>query len=167
MGIEFTAEEVFQIAEQIERNGKAFYNQAANHVSNPPAVQILSRLAKDEEEHEKIFARLRGELTAQDRKTKTVYPESQTLAYLRAWADGQVFDVRVGPAERLTGKEKVEDIYRMAIGIEKDSIIFYLGMKEAVPENYGREKIDRIIKEEMGHMSSLTRELETLRHQII
>jgi rubrerythrin len=86
---------------------------------------------------------------------------------LRAWADGHVFDARSRPAEKLTGKEKVEDILRIAIGLEKDSIVFYLGMKDAVPERLGRSKIDPIIKEEMNHMSSLSRELETLRHQPI
>lgn len=55
----------------------------------------------------------------------------------------------------------------MAIGLEKDSIVFYLGMKEAVPQRSGRDKIEGIIKEEMRHMATLSRELETLRHQPI
>jgi len=67
--------------------------------------------------------------------------------------------------ERLTGREKAEDIFRMAIGLEKDSIVFYLGMKDAVPERLGRSKIDRIIKEEMVHIAILSGKLETLRHQ--
>jgi len=59
----------------------------------------------------------------------------------------------------------VEDILQMAIGLEKDSIVFYLGMKEMVPERLGRGKIDGIIKEEMRHVNDLSREFETLRHQ--
>ena len=69
--------------------------------------------------------------------------------------------------KKLTGKERVEDILRMAIGLEKDSIVFYLGMKAMVPERLGRGKIDEVITEEMGHVDSLSRELETLGHQLI
>jgi hypothetical protein len=120
-----------------------------------------------EVEHEKIFARMRASLSERERKAPVPDPDDQASAYLRAWADGHVFDVRSNPAEKLTGKEKVEDILRMAIALEKDSIVFYLGMKDAVPERLGRSKIDKVIKEEMSHVSSLSRELETLRHQLI
>jgi len=40
-------------------------------------------------------------------------------------------------------------------------------MKDAIPPRLGRGKIDEIIKEEMGHIATLSRELETLRHQPI
>jgi rubrerythrin len=46
--------------------------------------------------------------------------------------------------------------------MEKDSIVFYLGMKELVPERLGKNRIDGIIKEEMGHLASLGTELATL-----
>ena len=51
--------------------------------------------------------------------------------------------------------------------IKKDSIVFYLGMKDAIPQGLGRSKVDGIIKEEMRHITTLSRELETLRHQPI
>ena len=165
MSIQFNADEVFQMAEQIERNGKDFYTRAADRTAESRTAQFLLGLAAMEAEHEKIFAGMRAGLTDQERKATVPDPDNQALAYLRAWADGQVFDVRSRPAEKLTGKEKVEDVLRIAIGLEKDSIVFYLGMKDAVPERLGRSKIDRIIKEEMNHMSSLSRTLETLRHQ--
>jgi rubrerythrin len=37
--------------------------------------------------------------------------------------------------------------------------VFYLGMKEAVPEQLGRKRLDEIIKEEMGHIRLLSKEL--------
>ena len=167
MSIQFNADEVFQMAEQIERNGKDFYTRAANGTAESRTAQFLLGLAVMEAEHEKVFAAMRAGLSEQERKATVPDPDNQALAYLRAWADGQVFDVRSRPAEKLTGKEKVEDVLRMAIGLEKDSIVFYLGMKDGVPERLGRSRIDQIIKEEMNHLSSLSRTLETLRHQPI
>ena len=58
-------------------------------------------------------------------------------------------------ADALTGKETLEDILRTALGLEKDSILFYLGVKDMVPPNYGQEKIDEIIREEKRHVAQL------------
>ena len=44
------------------------------------------------------------------------------------------------------------EILKSAIEAEKDSIVFYLGMKEAIPQNLGRDRIEAIIKEEMEHI---------------
>ena len=164
MSLDFNADEILQMAQQIEKNGFQFYQQAARSLRNP-GRQLLLRLAAMEETHEKIFARMRADLTEAEKKKKIFDPEDQTTLYLRAWADIHVFNVRDDPAKKLTGKEKVEDILRMAIGLEKDSIVFYLGMKEMVPERLGRSKVDGIIKEEMRHVGDLSRELETLGHQ--
>ena len=86
-------------------------------------------------------------------------PDGQAGMYLQAMADGHVFNVRKDPSEHLTGKETVEDVLKTAIGLEKDSIVFYLGIKEMVPKKMGKENIDNIIKEEMIHISILSKEL--------
>jgi len=166
VSIDFNADEIFQMAERIERNGTHFYKKAASGAESQTA-QLLLQLSAMEEEHEKIFSRMRAELSEKERKATVPDPGNQAAAYLRAWADGNVFDVRSNPAERLTGREKAEDIFRIAIGLEKDSIVFYLGMKDAIPERLGRSKIDEIIKEEMNHIAILSRKLETLHHQLI
>ena len=167
MSIYFNADEILQMAEQVERNGSAFYRRAASFAARFTTAQFLLKLAAMEDEHEKTFARMRADLSEQERAAPVSDPEDQASLYLRAWADGQVFDVRSNPAERLQGKERVEDILQMAIGLEKDSIVFYLGMKEAIPQRLGQSKVDGIIKEEMRHIATLSRELETLRHQPI
>jgi rubrerythrin len=51
------------------------------------------------------------------------------------------------------------EILKSAIEAEKDSIVFYLGMKEEVPENLGKNRIEAIIKEEMGHIRLLSKQL--------
>jgi rubrerythrin len=167
VSIHFNADEIFLMAEQIERNGSAFYRRAASFAASSNAAQVFLKLAGMEEEHEKFFARMRAELSERERRPAVPDPDDQALGYLKAWANGHVFDVRTNPAQRLQGKEKAEDILQTAIGLEKDSVVFYLGMKDAIPQRLGRSKIDGIIKEEMGHIATLSRELETLRHQPI
>ncbi len=88
--------------------------------------------------------------------------QGEAALYLQAIADGQVFDVRISPADLLTGDETLEDILRMALDREKDAVIFYLGIKDMVSENLGRDKIDAIIKEEMSHVTIISKELAAL-----
>ena len=51
----FNADEVFQIAIDIEENGKHFYEKAMDIVDNPDVKAVLGSLAKDEAEHLKRF----------------------------------------------------------------------------------------------------------------
>jgi rubrerythrin len=59
-------------------------------------------------------------------------------------------------ADALTGNETLEDIIKTALGLEKDSILFYLGVKNMVPPKYGRDKVEEIIEEERKHVAQLT-----------
>lgn len=54
------------------------------------------------------------------------------------------------------------DILRMAIEQEKDSIVFYTDLREMISQTAGRERIKEIIKEEMGHIGFLHREIDAL-----
>ena len=162
MSFEFNADEILEMAEHIERNGARFYRKAAALVKDATISKLLQDLAVWEVEHERAFATMRAALVHQEREAKVFDPEHETSMYLRAMADGHVFDAKVDPADTLTGKESAEDILRMAIGQEKDSILFYTGLKEMISQTAGRERIEAIIKEEMGHIGFLNREIAAL-----
>jgi rubrerythrin len=159
MTIPFNADDIFEIAEQIEWYGARFYRRAAQGISDSGTREKLLDLALMEEEHQRVFAAMRADLTPEEREPTIPDPWGEAALYLRGIAEGHVFDLRTDPAERLTGKESMEDILRMAIGLEKDSIILYLGMREMVPDRLGKGRVDTIIKEEMGHIAVLSNEL--------
>jgi rubrerythrin len=163
MSIPFNADEIFEIAEQIERNGARFYRRAAEGAGSSRVRKKLLDLAAREDEHGKVLAAMRAGLSPHEKEPTLSDPWGEALLYLKGIADGNVFDLQSDPAARLTGKETAEEVLRTAIGHEKDSIVFYLGMKEVVPERLGRDRIDAIIQEEMGHMSALNSELASLR----
>jgi rubrerythrin len=162
MTIPPTADEIFEMAEQIERNGARFYRRAAQGFTDSRAGRQLLDLAAMEDQHEKVFAAMRTELLQSEREPRAPDPYGEAILYVRGMADGHVFDVRKDPSERLTGKETMEDILKTAIGLEKDSIVFYLGIKEIVPERLSKQRIDDIIKEEMGHIAVLSKEMASL-----
>ena len=157
MSITFNAFEIFEMAEQIERNGVKFYRKAAQGISDSQVHQMLLELADMEAEHEKTFTAMREQLSEEARELRAFDPENEMALYLQAMAGGHVFDLKKDPGEQLCGTETEEDILRLAINAEKDSIIFYLGLKDFVPVRAGKDKVEAIIKEEMGHIALLNR----------
>jgi len=153
MGIDFNADEVFEIAVQIERNGAKFYRNCAENVTDASKKQLLIDLAEMEDEHEETFKSLRKELSIDEKIQTTFDPNGEAERYLRALADTRVF------YEKDVDTSSIKEILKAAITAEKDSIVFYLGMKGVVPAHLGKDKLDDIIKEEMGHISLLSKEL--------
>ena len=157
MRYDFTADDIFEMAEQMERNGAQFYRTAAESISNPDEKQMLLELGRMEDDHEKRFAKMRAELNAAE-KAQTVFdPEGESVNYLRSLADVRVF------FEKEIDTDSLAAILKDAIVAEKDSIVFYLGMKEMVPEKMGKHRMDAIIKEEMGHIRLLSQKLATIK----
>jgi rubrerythrin len=157
MSYDFNADEVFQMAEQMERNGQKFYRTAAEAVSDDEKKKLLLQLADMEVDHEKTFKAMRAELTEKEKSSTVFDPEGESALYLRALVDTRVF------FEKDLDVSSMEKILKAAIEAEKDAIVFYLGIKNAVPADLGQDRLDHIIKEEMGHVRLLSRELVQLK----
>ena len=153
MGLGFNADEIFEMAEQIERNGAKYYREAAEAVTNEEDKKFLIELAVMEDDHEVTFADLRKNLSADEKEAVTFDPEDEAAQYLKALADTRVFYQKDIDLSSMTG------ILKGAITAEKDSIVFYLGMKDMVGGTRGKDRIDAIIKEEMKHIKLLSSRL--------
>jgi rubrerythrin len=164
MSISFNAIEVFEIAERIERNSVKFYRGAAEALSDQDLCQTLLSLAEFEKEHEETFANMRKQISNKEWDLITFDPENEMTLYLQAIANGHIFDLKKDPGEQLKDKETAEDILKFATEAEKDSIIFYLGLKNFVPAEAGKDKVDEIIEEEMGHIVVLNQRLEAWKY---
>jgi rubrerythrin len=157
MMYDFNADDIFEIAEQLERNGAKFYRTAAESVGNDGGKDFLLKLSAMEDDHEKTFAQMRSDLTSGEKASTVFDPSGDAVHYLRALADTRVF------FEKEIDTSSMQAILKDAITAEKDSIVFYLGMREAVPEGMGRGRLDDVIKEEMGHIRLLSKELVALK----
>jgi len=160
MSMPFNADEVFEMAEQIERNGGKFYRAAAKKF--PEVSKLLLDLAAMEDKHLQTYTDMRAKLSGTEIEQPVFDPDNQARMYLRVMADGHVFDVKSDPAAKLADRETTQDVLKMAIGLERDSIAFYVGLKEAVPDKAGKDKVEDIIKEEMGHIVILNQKLQEL-----
>jgi len=159
MSILFNADEVLAVAVRIEQNGARFYRRAAEAAGSDRLRDFFLGLATFELSHEHTFTELRKKLGERERTATVFDPEHESAGYLKALADARVYDVEADPVKKLSGRESVKEILAFALGMEKDSIIFYLGIRDLVPAGLGKEKIDEIIREEMRHITILNREM--------
>ncbi|MCP3871778.1 MAG: ferritin family protein [Desulfobacteraceae bacterium] len=153
MANEFNANDIFEMAIKIEKNGAIFYRDAANQVKVEKYKKFLLELAEMEDSHKETFATMKKELSDDETLPTTFDPNDENILYLKALADTQVFFNKEQPDASFKG------ILCTAIQAEKDSIAFYLGMKELVPAKFGQSRIGDIIKEEMGHIKLLAGKL--------
>jgi len=150
---EFNANDIFEMAITIEENGAKFYRDAAENVDNEDNKQFLIDLAVMEDGHATTFATMQKELKGTETKPTFFDPQNENALYLKALADARVFAKKEEPANDF------KSILYSAVQTEKDSIVFYLGMKGLVTEQSGKARLDAIIQEEMSHIRILTKKM--------
>jgi rubrerythrin len=156
-------DDVFAMAEHIECNGARFYREVAEGEGiDSDVCQMLLELAVMEDDHEKLFAEMRAELAERELTEPAFSEEGDAVSYLHAVTDiWQIGEKNKSAAPEQKCKPLV-DVLHKAIELEKDSIMFYLGMKEMLAEDSDRKRVDDIIKEEMRHVVDLNRKLEEM-----
>ena len=162
MPITFNADEIFEMAEQIEKNGAKFYRQAAKSASNERTKQMLLDMAAMEDGHLKTYQEIRKGLSQWEKEETIFDPDNQSVKYLQAMAEARGYEGKITPSKELTGSETIKEILEIALNSEKESVFFYFGLKDLVPERAGREKIENIILEELSHITTLLKQLKAL-----
>ena len=162
MGIAFNANEVFEMAEEIERNAAKFYRQAAQNSSDQEIKQMLLGMADMEVGHIETFKKMREQLSGQEKGWTVFDPEGQSALYLKAMADARGYEGKISPTQELTGSETPQEILEIALNSEKESVFFYFGIRDMVSARAGKSKIEKIIREELSHISTLLNKLSSL-----
>lgn len=151
----FNAVEAFKIAVGIEDNGLRFYTEAAKRFSGQLA-DLFESLAQEEVIHKATFAQVLKELPAEQ---SSIYdPDNETDEYLKMMSEINVF--RQGSEEidkALAGVLSVKDALRLAMNFEKDSIVFYVQLKNSADKLTDKISVDQLILEEAKHLRKLAR----------
>lgn len=158
MGDVFSGSEIVEIGIQIEKNGRDFYATLVSLSSDIRVQEVFRFLAGEEEKHIKVFQEI---LEKTDNPKEGVLVSDDYFAYMNALASEHVFTKentgRVIASALKTDKEALAK----AMVFEKESIIFYEGIKKVVPDA-GKRVIDYLIEQEKGHLKALTEIRELL-----
>lgn len=158
MSVFFNAQEVFEMAIQIECAGKEFYREASRQAQDKQTGRELADLAAMEEKHEAVFTEMQRKAAADTCTAPTYDPEGEVGLYLNAFAEGQVFDLtRPAPPDLLGAGADLKRVFQWALDREGDSVLFYTGLRELMPAGPDRTRVEAIIGEEMGHIAMLSR----------
>lgn len=162
MSISFNADEVFEMGMDIEKNGEAYYRKAAGEMTDPSVKEVLSYLADEEKKHYQTFQELRESLPAKSTTPTVPDPEDQESLYLDALVKSRLFNT-TQEAERLAASAGSEiEALKTALAFEKDTILFFMSMKDMTKENLGKDKIDWLIGEEHKHVVKISEQIKQI-----
>lgn len=165
MGISFNADEVFQMGMDVEKNGEAYYKRSAELAKDPDVRKAFTYLAKEEKNHWETFRSLREGLHGEKNSQTVIDSEGLNELYLDALVKSRLFS-NVREAEKAAGNAKDEiEALKAALEFEKDTILFFVGMKAMTRRDFGAEKIDMLIGEEQKHIVRISQEIKKARER--
>ncbi len=148
MQLDLTSLEVLEMAEWIESRAAKYYRILAGKTHIEGVRQALLNLARMEEQHEKTFSGFRS-LWGSQKELQGSADYTGVIARMTLDVDSILADV-------LTEQVQVDDVISRAIEFEKSTMVFFVTLKGMMDDPADRQKIDRIIQEEVGHVLSLT-----------
>ena len=153
MSVVFSGKEVLEIAIQIEKNGYTFYSQAAKKVTDKTARELIEWLAQEEKSHIGRFEDILSSFNPEELDMSPAEFEEYSL-YLKALADARVFTTELKAEEAAREVKSGKEAIDLAIGFEKDSLLFLHGIRMMVkgPDAVIVEDLQR---EEMLHLKKL------------
>ena len=155
----FTADEIFELAQQIERQAVVLFRRSAEMMQGKTRVRhALLELADLEERHEKAFAQMRVQF-AQKGAELVREPDSPAGRYMQQRIDSRDFQAEADPEKLLAGREGARDILEKAVEIERDCLRLYRSLEKLLPAGHERQKTAGIAEEESRHLALLEKEL--------
>lgn len=153
----FSLLEAMELAITMEEEGVAFYTLAAEKVTAPEVKSLLLILKEKEYNHINTFRRIFSELSEkQGMADAALYlTDPEVEAYFRAFVDSAVFPTRGAAAKVIERLHTAEEVLLLGMRIEKESILYYLELKQRSPFPGAGEALDRIICEEKAHLRSI------------
>jgi rubrerythrin len=146
----FAIREVIEQAVQTEKLGYQFYTTTAEKFDKEKDLQkLFATLAAKEQLHEKRFKELLEII-----KDEEPQGWEDAELYLRAIVESEFF---LGKNKSLPSMEHVrtvEDAVNFALGFEKETLLYFYGIRDAVKE---KEVVEEIINEERSHIMWLHR----------
>ena len=144
----FYLSEVVKFAIEKEKESIALYKKLAENVNSKAEKAMFHLLMQEEKNHEDFYTKLLN--TVPKEQSAGVEENAEYEAYMQEM-------IAASRSVSTLSLDKLIDIkvaLDYAAAREKDSILFYVGLKNHLPAP-DQSKIDTIIKEEAKHMGKL------------
>ena len=149
----FSLKDIIDIAVQIEQNGEKTYRHAAEKIQNPSLSALLQWLADEEVKHMEWFETLIDTVHGTGD-----FPEQEKMgrALLKNAVGDQSFTLEDAD---FSSMETIEDLLKLAIEFEKDTVLFYGMLQPLIQDQQTLEQLHAVIQEEENHVRHLKKVL--------
>lgn len=145
--------EIVKLGLQIEKNGRDFYDHASKTVKAEKVRQVFEYLSCEEQGHIAVFDSMLNKID------ESYQPEEnqprEYSEYLLALVEENLFTKSKQGYEAARTIKNDKQALEIALGIEKDSILFYNEMKKVLEAGLHRD-IDKLIASEQEHFKRLS-----------
>lgn len=147
----FSISEIIALAVRIEKNAEATYRKAIEQSQNAEVKKLLAWMADEEKEHAAWFASLEEKIGALQEKPMEGSIEMDEN-FISDLIGGQAFSL--GETD-LSTIEDTEQLNKIFIELENDTILFYEMLKTFISHGPTLEHLETIINEEKKHIEQL------------
>jgi rubrerythrin len=145
----FSTSEILDLAIRIEKNGETVYRQAADRISNPELVSLLTWMADEEVKHAGWFSELKSKVAM---ASANPFLEEMSHELFSDLLGEKNFSHKDVDFDRV---QNIDELMVIFIEFEKDSVLFYEVLEPFIEDETTLENLKEIIAEENNHITKL------------
>ncbi len=145
------ASDILEFAVYIEQKGYQFYTESAKKLNDLKLMGLFHSLAEEELRHESTFKKLQKELGS---FTPQGSFDDEYRGYMKEYLKNFTPTTNEKMVKLVKKVNTVGDAVEMALGFEKDSVVFYTLLKNYISIE-SKKMVDNIIQEELTHVLRL------------
>lgn len=150
MAVLFSAREILEAAVEKEKKRKEFYSNVSDGSTNADMKELFRFLMEEEVKHIAAFETIRDQLSAEAHPAE--YDEDMQ-AYMDSVIDERLY-ADMDSKEFVRKAIHAQEVFRLAIGFEKDAILYFMEFLPYLSES-DRKIVAGLIEEEKGHIRRL------------
>ena len=147
----FTAREIAESAVEKEMKRRDFYANVSRLSTSPEMTKLFEFLTAEEDRHVATLRKLRDEVPIEEVRPEEYDADMQ--AYMDSVVEEKLYS-KIDSADFVKTAIEVKDVFRLAIALEKDAILFFW---EFLPYVNDKDKkiVRTLIDEEKSHIRML------------
>ena len=147
----FTAREIAEAAVEKEKKRRDFYANVSRLSSNPEMTKLFEFLTAEEERHVATFVKLRDGVSVEEVRPEEY--DADMEAYMDSVVEERLYS-KIGSEDFVQKAIDAKDVFRLAIALEKDAILFFWEFLPYVNDK-DKQVVMTLMDEEKGHIRML------------
>ena len=155
--VSYTVRDIVEAAIEKEKKRRDFYATVTELSANPDMKGLFHYLSEQESSHVAAFIQIRNGL---DKGIGTEEYKKDTDRYLDSILDDRLYS-KIDTKEFVQKAIDTWNVFRLAIGFEKDSILCFTEFLPHLSES-DRKIVEDLIEQEKGHIRKLVEVMEQI-----